>query len=225
MATNYSPKIVTDGLVLCLDAANPKSYPGSGTTWTDLSGNGNDGTLVNGVGFDSGNQGSLTFDGVNDYVDCGNIFNAENQSLTGMVNSKEISFSKYNAFLDKLSSGGSWRFHSNNGNLLLGVRPNAGGYTTISSGAILSTNIWYNLAFSYNSATNFVSLFVNGLMVTSGTLSLTPGSNGTPLRIGRATNNGVYSNFNMGGAMLYDRALTEAEIKQNFNALRGRYGI
>ena len=69
MSLNHGGKpIVTDGLVLCLDAANPKSYPGSGTTWTDLSGNGNNGTLVNGVGYNSDNGGSLSFDGVNDYV-------------------------------------------------------------------------------------------------------------------------------------------------------------
>ena len=60
--------IVTDGLVLNLDAGNPQSYPGSGTTWTDLSGNGNNGTLLNGVGYDSDNGGSLVFDGSNDYV-------------------------------------------------------------------------------------------------------------------------------------------------------------
>ena len=67
MALSHSPSIVTNGLVLCLDAANSKSYPGSGTTWTDLSGRGNNGTLVNGVGYNSGNLGSLVFDGVDDY--------------------------------------------------------------------------------------------------------------------------------------------------------------
>jgi hypothetical protein len=62
MALSHSPKIITDGLVLCLDAGNPKSYPGSGTTWTDLSGNGNNGSLENGVGYNGG-----FFNG-NDYV-------------------------------------------------------------------------------------------------------------------------------------------------------------
>ena len=71
MAFNYSPKISTDGLVLCLDAANTKSYPGSGTVWSDLSRGGNNGTLTNGPTFNSGNGGSIVFDGVNDYVDCG----------------------------------------------------------------------------------------------------------------------------------------------------------
>ena len=68
MATKYSPKMVTDGLVLSLDAANTKSYPRSGTTWTDLSGNSNTGTLTNGPTFNAGNLGSIVFDGTNDYV-------------------------------------------------------------------------------------------------------------------------------------------------------------
>lgn len=62
------PNIVTDGLVLYLDAANTKSYPGSGTTWNDLSGNGNNGTLINGYIFNSIGNGNLVFDGSNDYV-------------------------------------------------------------------------------------------------------------------------------------------------------------
>ncbi len=71
MAHFHSPRIITDGLVLALDAANQKSYPGSGTTWSDLSGNGNNGTLTNGPTFDSGNNGSIIFDGVDDYITTG----------------------------------------------------------------------------------------------------------------------------------------------------------
>jgi hypothetical protein len=65
MGFNYSPKIVTDGLVLYLDAANSKSYPGSGTTWGDLSRSQNNGALVNGPTFSSANNGILTFNGSN----------------------------------------------------------------------------------------------------------------------------------------------------------------
>jgi len=68
MAFSYSPKIATDGLVLCLDAANNRSYPGSGTAWTDLSRGGNNGALTNGPTFNSANGGSIVFDGTNDYV-------------------------------------------------------------------------------------------------------------------------------------------------------------
>lgn len=67
MAFNFSPKIVTDGLILHLDAANPKSYPGSGTIWTDLSRQRNIATLVNGPTFNNTNGGRLVFDGTNDY--------------------------------------------------------------------------------------------------------------------------------------------------------------
>ena len=71
MGLGHSPRIVTDGLVLCLDAANKRSYPGTGTTWTDLKGE-NNGTLTNGPTFDSSNKGSIVFDGTNDYINCGN---------------------------------------------------------------------------------------------------------------------------------------------------------
>ena len=68
MATYYSPKIVTNGLVLCLDAGNTKSYSGSGTTWTDLSESATNGTLTNGPTFNSDNKGSIVFDGIDDYI-------------------------------------------------------------------------------------------------------------------------------------------------------------
>jgi hypothetical protein len=80
MGIAYNPRTITDGLVLCLDAANSKSYPGSGTTWTDLSGLGNTGTLVNGVGYSGDNLGSLSFDGSNDRVELSsNAVGNENQ--------------------------------------------------------------------------------------------------------------------------------------------------
>ena len=68
MAFHRGPKVVTNGLVLALDAANTKSYPGSGTTWRDLSGNSRNGTLINGPSFNNTEGGSISFDGVDDYV-------------------------------------------------------------------------------------------------------------------------------------------------------------
>ena len=72
MGIAYNTSIVRDGLVLHLDAANRKSYPGTGTVWTDLSGKGNHGTLMNGVGYSEYNKGSLVFDKIDDYI-IGNI--------------------------------------------------------------------------------------------------------------------------------------------------------
>ena len=97
MSTVQSGHIVTDGLVLALDAANAKSYPGSGTTWSDLSGNRNTGTLTNGPTFNSGNGGGIVFDGVDDYVDCGN-------SSTLQINQGTIS-----AWVKTSSPGSSFR--------------------------------------------------------------------------------------------------------------------
>jgi hypothetical protein len=69
MSLSHSPLIVRDGLVLCLDAANPRSYPKSGTTWSDLAG-ANNGTLTNMTdNFNQDDKGSLSFDGSNEYVD------------------------------------------------------------------------------------------------------------------------------------------------------------
>jgi hypothetical protein len=82
MAFFHSPRIVTDGLVLALDAANSLSYPGSGTTWTDLSGKGNNGTLVNGPTFSPTNGGSIVFDGTNDYISFPNNPNLDSQAIT-----------------------------------------------------------------------------------------------------------------------------------------------
>jgi len=71
MATRYSPKIITDGAVLYLDAANKNSYKGTGTTWKDLNGNRNNGTLTNGPTFSSTGNGAIAFDGTDDYVNSG----------------------------------------------------------------------------------------------------------------------------------------------------------
>ena len=80
MAFNYSPKIVTDGLVLYMDAANSKSYVSGSTTWNDISRSGNNGTLINGPTFNSSNGGSIVFDGTNDYV---NLSDSDNWFYTG----------------------------------------------------------------------------------------------------------------------------------------------
>jgi hypothetical protein len=94
MALAHSPSIVTSGLVLCLDAANPKSYPGSGTTWTDLSGNGNNGTLVNGPTYSSVNGGSIVFDGSNDYISTAySIGTVSQQSISCWISKTNLQYS------------------------------------------------------------------------------------------------------------------------------------
>ena len=79
MSTRYNPSIVRDNLVLYLDAANTKSYTGSGTTWTDISGKGHHGTLDNGPTFSSGNMGYISLDGTNDHIN----FRIDNANVNG----------------------------------------------------------------------------------------------------------------------------------------------
>ena len=91
MSGKVSKPIITNGLVLALDAANKKSYPGSGTVWSDLSGNANTGTLTNGPTFDSSNNGSIDFDGTDDFVECSKISSTNfTNSVWMKVDSKDI---------------------------------------------------------------------------------------------------------------------------------------
>ncbi len=106
MSVISGPNIVTNGLVLHLDAANTKSYSGSGTTWTDLSGNGNNGTLTNGPTFDSANYGSVVHDGVDDYI-VGNtpVTGNTNATMTGFV---KITLNKKGAFFKNSDGSGGY---------------------------------------------------------------------------------------------------------------------
>ena len=106
MGLAHSPRIVTDGLVLCLDAASKRSYPGTGTVWADLKG-GNNGTLTNGPTFDAGNGGSLTFDGTNDYVEIANSSQFHNQRMTASIwiNPQTVNTSNYTHLF--------WKKHTN----------------------------------------------------------------------------------------------------------------
>ena len=113
MSIGYNPSIVTDSLIVCLDAQNTKSYPGSGTTWTDISGNSNNGTL-NGPTFNSGEGGagllSFDFDGTNDYVTLGTSINS------GISNYKDCSFN-------------IWvRLHNDSRDNVILTHPNIGGW-------------------------------------------------------------------------------------------------
>ena len=96
------PNIIKDGLVLTLDASSQRSYPGSGTTWYDLSGNGNNGTLTNGPTFDSGNGGSIVFDGTNDYV---------NGPTTNSVIGNNISLISLSAWVKITGTGAAYLFN------------------------------------------------------------------------------------------------------------------
>jgi hypothetical protein len=226
MGVTYNPRIVTDGLVLALDAGNPKSYPGSGATWTDLSGNGNNGTLENGVGYNSSNGGSLSFDGVNDYVNCGN-----NSSLSFTNNltihvwcSSNVSDGNYRSPLMKTTNGtwsNGYGFFQQGGNFYFFINQwNAPQVVSVSKTTFSLTSF----VATYD-GTN-IKLYENGILRQTGSSFTSNVSNSTTnLEIGRGGGSLYYWNGKIAQVSIYNRALTAQEIQQNFNALRGRFGI
>jgi hypothetical protein len=227
MSINYNPRIVTDGLVLCLDAGNTKSYPGTGTTWTDLSGNGSTGTLTNGPTYSSANGGSIVFDGSNDYV-YGNppyipsqfepltlsawIYNAGqsgNRGILGIVNpnSQPVGSSR----MITIRSTGATYFWGNSADF----NP---------SNFISEVNSWTYTVFTIDSEKR-VTAYKNGIFNEDGIVSSLSNVVATSYDVGSRRFFGEYFNGNIAQVSIYNKALSESEVQQNFNALRGRFGI
>lgn len=231
MATQYSPKIVTDGLVLCLDAGNRKSYPGSGTTWSDLMTNRINGTLVNGPTFNTGNLGSIAFDGTNDYVSGlhGAITSTTQVSACVWNNGEVAKNSTIMLFTDL--AGGYNR-------ILLVHLPWSDGNVYFDCGANTTSTFdrinkiptngeyqgWHYWVFTKNTTTGNMRIYLDGRLWHSGT-GLT-----APLRtcdLGYIGGDGN-TNYHQGKISLfsvYSRELSAQEILQNFNATRSRFGI
>jgi hypothetical protein len=240
MAFNYSPKIVTDGLVLYLDAANIKSYPGSGTTWIDLSRSGNNGTLTNGPTFNSGNGGSIVFDGTNDFVEFGDVLDLGTNSLTvnQWVNLSSISIQ---TFLSKARAAGqNYRYSTgtagpSNDRLAAFIQGNGGSDIQPYGSTTLIINTWFMATYVFTRSSS-ISIYYNGVPETltgNATISQWNGLNFqsiNPFRIGcyTASNNITpisLTNGRIGTTQVYFRALTAAEIQQNYNATKTRFGL
>ena len=231
--------IVTSGLVLCLDAGNPKSSPGSGTAWTDLSGNGNTGTLTNMEvpgDYSTTNGGALTFDGVDEFVQINNPTTFHNQNFTisvwinpGVQDSNLISLMDF----DHTAFFHGWVIQSENAtgnrNYYLawgtgGQFQPAGGFGN-NIGIQITTSVWQNIVYSKN-GTSLLG-YSNGSQVftppTAGNSFVNYQSNKN-VTIAKSTNNaGREFNGSISQVSIYNRALTATEIAQNYNALKSRY--
>jgi hypothetical protein len=233
MGVTYNPRIVTDGLVLALDAGNAKSYPGSGTAWYDLSGNGNNGTLTNmdGANLDSANGGSFTFDGTDEYV-------SETSSLSDNFWQGNWTASFWVNFdtLNTTTSGGGDKpllHHGVNGTRTglhltqRNTRIHFGLYSDDLQGTkVLSTGTWYNVVFTLNNSTYVKQNYLNGVFDNSHTGGGAYIGTGTNTRIGgKVLTFGLLFDGFMSSCNFYNRVLTASEIQQNFNATRSRFGI
>ena len=231
MGTTYNPAIVTDGLVLCLDAANKRSYPETGTTWTDLAG-ANSGTLTNmdAANFSADNRGLLTFDGSNEYVELPGITNflsdLEEFTVSMWVNLASVNTPQFiygvcseNGFGD---SDGVFEFNITSSAVLSFQASRFGSGDQINL-VTASTNTWYHLC-GRRSGTTQADGFLNGVLVGSDT---SVGTNNDSVnnkhRIGRPNQDTRYFNGKTSGVLLYNRFLSDGEILQNYLATKGRY--
>lgn len=213
MAFAYSPKIVTDGLVLYLDAANPYSYVSGSTVWRDISKTMTSGSLINGPTFSSANNGSIVFDGVDDYVSIPDI-NFTTTTIDIWVNLNAyggigtvFTYQTGNGFEIWSNTSGVIRFNKNSGiNLTLGS-----GFTL---------NSWNNIVATSDGSIN--RLYLNNVNIGSNAGGIVDNTSGD-IRISSYTNylfNGRCPLFK-----IYNRALTAQEVQQNYNATKGRFGL
>lgn len=237
----WPTNIVTNGLVLFLDANNTNSYPGSGTTWNDLSGNNNTGTLTNGPIFNSANGGSIVFDGTNDYtittLNATPSLNISSQ-LTIDVWIKPTTLANASHGDGIISKGTSSDNNSSIYELLLlsDLTPffriyTSAAYSHNPSNIPISLNNIYNIVCTYDGAN--MKIYINSQI--SGTQSSASGtlqSNTQQLCIGvrhallfNVNSFDSWFNGNVYSTKIYNRTLTATEVLQNFSATRDRFGV
>lgn len=239
MATNYGfagPRIVRDGLVLYLDAANPNSYNlSTPLTWRDISKNRNNGTLVNGTAVVSTTAGNvMSFDGVNDYVDCGQPAKLGN-SLTGFTAATWVkpAINQGSLILENGTGFTSNTFYiaQENSNQFSFEVYGLTGYDAIIASNFnpYQTNVWYYLVGVWLSGQN-VKLYINGTLdpaapFGSSTIQNTLINGNSNLWVGRRPGGSFPFSGNIAMVKLYDRALSQSEITQNYNTTKGRFGL
>jgi hypothetical protein len=237
MSGKSGPDIVENGLVLCLDAANKRSYPGTGTTWTDLSGNSNNGTLTNGPTFSAGNQGSILFDGTNDYIDTANSTGLNFTNTTGTISlwfKTSTSFPSQAFLIAKnMDSTGGWGvLIDSTGTPYFNTKLSGGGsdafyrYATVSC----TNGIWHNVVSVFTTSTtvtanNVASMYIDGSLSNgaSSQISVYGGNTSSTVQIGRRST-GLYYSGNISSVQIYNRALSATEVLQNYNATKSRFG-
>jgi len=211
MALFRGPKIITNGLILSLDAADKLSYPGSGTSWKDLTGTNSASTLINGPTFSAANLGCIVFDGTNDYVDSINV-----SSLTDMTIELWIYDTRSSGQRDILTYNGDLGAYTFNGDTFRTDGNSLGGRSFSGVGEP-PLNQWYRFCYVKNN-----ELYINKTMYT-GTGS--DRTYGTLSFANTRSNIGSMLNGRIASIKVYNRNLSSIEISQNYNAVKSRYGL
>jgi hypothetical protein len=222
---NYGPRIIRSGLILALDAADRNSYLGSGTSWTDLSGNNNNCTLVNSPTFNSSDGGSIVFNGTNQY---GNVTNATSLNVTTQTisvwfkyNSITVNGNSIISKIDVSTSNNGWNFYLYNNTINIQIKVATVGYGLSAS---VQSGFWYNCVMTFTS-NGTINGYINGRSF--GSTSVPAFTMSTqPLRIARAIDTywGYYTG-SVSNLSVYNRVLSQAEILQNYNATKSRFRL
>lgn len=239
-----TPPIVTNGLVLALDAANPKSYVSGSVVWRDLSGNNNSGSFVSNPGYSvpgysSANNGTISFDGSisNGRIMIprtypGSLSIISNITMQAWVNYKDTGYTSWMIVLDDMGAAPftSWCMWLNND-----VPASGKTIATYDNGNWLYSttrlfpNIWNHIAISKTGSN--ADMYVNGRYSNTVTFTALAGGIYTPetttgTGIGGHTDNNAYPfNGNISQVQVHNRALTATEVLQNYNATKGRFGL
>ena len=217
--------IVTNGLVLNLDASRLSSYPNAGTTWADISGNGNNGTMVNGPIFGTANGGVINFDGVNDYVDLGTKSSlapgTTDFTISFWINPNNwgsLSSTSYSPIFVTLVNGGLW-IGKNGANFVLRTAYIA---DDVQYSVLPTVNQWTMV--TVNRVGNIAKIYYNGSVVASATVTRNYVS-GNSYLANDIPSGGNYSNIKLSTFSYYNKGLSDSEITQNFNATKSRFGL
>jgi len=232
MAFNYSPKVVTDGLVLYLDAANPNSYVSGSTTWNDISRSGNNGILTNGPTYNSANGGSIVFDGVDDYV-----VTQPNSGINSIYTNNQLTIQSWINYQDSGSFRNVMGILRNSDLTFLSfgwrVPPsNIVFFDSVISGSRFTQNVmdlnsyigkYINIATTYTNGS--VLSYANGVLAASNVVTgQIADFTSNSFFIGTQAGYGYFKG-NFALTQIYNRALTSSEVRQNYNATKTRFGL
>jgi hypothetical protein len=218
MALQHHPRIVTNGLVGYWDAANTRSYSGTGLTVNGLVG-GIGGTLVNGVGFGTTDNGYFIFDGSNDYINFGN--SSTLQQSTGSLSAWTKASSPGSGYRGIIAKQGAYGLFYTDSVL---VAYDWAADTPRSTGINIADNTWKNVVLTYQSGvSNGTRIYINGVSVL--TFTITIQSQVANLFGGAEANANQFASCQISSFNMYNRALTAQEVLQNYNSTKKRYGL
>lgn len=227
MSFNFSPKIITDKLSLCLDAANTKSYINPLTSWNDLSKNGYVITLINGPTFDSNNNGSIVFDGSDDYgtIPYNSNFDlsSTDYTLEAWFNTNSFSFGQIIISKDTFGANFDWCLFIQN-STQIAIYSNGTATNVTATVPTMSTGQWYHFVITSISGT--IRIYLNSVLYQTGVMSTSNSSLFyTTLGCAGWNNPNSFMNGKISILRIYRKGLTSNEVLQNYNAVKGRFNL